>query len=264
MEEPQDKNTHLVAALQYLRRGWAVVPAGERAKRPIVRWQRFQHELPGEDQVRQWFERWPAANLAVVTGEISGIVVVDVDAGHGGDASLAQMQARHGALPKTMEAVTGGGGRHLYFAHPGREVRNRVGLAPGIDLRGDGGCIIVPPSIHPSGKPYCWKPGQGPGEAELAPLPVWLELPRFAKDGLHGHPLAYWRALVREGVNEGQRNATVASFAGHLLWHGVDPDVIMELLLAWNRVRCSPPLDDDEVIRTVRSIERTHKAHSFD
>jgi len=262
MEEPQDNDTHLAAALRYLKRGWAVVPAGERAKRPIVPWQRFQHELPSEAQVRQWFERWPAANLAVVTGEVSGIIVIDVDARHGGDASLAEMQARHGALPDTMEAATGGSGRHLYFAHPGREVRNRVGLAPGIDLRGDGGCIIVPPSVHPSGNRYHWIPGRGPGEVEPAPLPVWLEVPRFAIDGLQGHPLVYWRALVSEGVKEGRRNATVASFAGHLLWHGVDPDVIMELLLAWNRVRCSPPLDDDEVIRTVRSIERTHKAHS--
>jgi hypothetical protein len=63
---------------------------------------------------------------------------------------------------------------------------------------------------------------------------------------------------VREGVTEGRRNETVASFTGHLLWHGIDPDVVMELMLAWNHVRCRPPLDDEEVIRTVRSIERTH------
>jgi hypothetical protein len=130
------------------------VPAGERSKRPIVRWQKFQHEMPTEGQVRRWFERRPAANLAVVTGEISGIVVVDIDPRHGGESSLEAMQARHGELPITMESVTGGGGRHVYFAHPGREVRNRAGLAPGIDLRGDGGCIIVPPSVHPSGQPY--------------------------------------------------------------------------------------------------------------
>ena len=73
-----------------------------------------------------------------------------------------------------------------------------------------------------------------------------------------GHPLAYWRSLVKEGVAEGRRNATIASFTGHLLWHEVDPDVVMELMLAWNQMRCRPPLDDEEVIRTVRSIERTH------
>lgn len=250
---------HLNAALGYLKHGWAVIPAGERTKRPIVPWQKFQHEMPTEQQVTKWWERWPKANLAVVTGDISGIVVVDIDPKYEGAESLADMETRHGVLPETVESLTGGGGRHIYFAHPGREVRNRVGLAPGIDMRGDGGCIIVPPSVHPSGKPYRWKPRHGPGQVSLAPLPIWLERPRFGADNPQGHPLAYWRALAHEGVKEGQRNSTIASFAGHLLWHGIDPDVAMELLLAWNRVRCKPPLDEDEVIMTVQSIERTHK-----
>jgi len=250
---------HHESALGYLKRGWAVVPAGEGEKRPIVRWQRFQHEMPTEKQVTGWFARWPRANLAVVTGEISGVVVVDIDPKHGGMESLEALEARHGPLPNTVESISGGGGRHLYFAYPGREVRNRVGLAPGIDMRGDGGCIVVPPSIHPSGKRYRWKSGHSPGDVDLAPLPVWLEQPRFGGGDPEGHPSAYWRALAQEGVREGQRNTTVASFAGHLLWHGVDPDVAMELLLSWNRVRCKPPLDDDEVIQTVRSIVRTHR-----
>jgi hypothetical protein len=252
---------HLEAALGYLRRRWAVIPAGERAKRPIVPWQRFEHDLPTEPQVLEWFERWPKANLAVVTGAVSGIVVVDVDAQHRGAQSLASLEARHGALPRTVEAITGGGGRHIYFVHPGREVRNRTGLAPGIDLRGDGGCIIVPPSVHPSGKRYRWRPGHAPGQVAMAEMPVWLGQPRLGLADAGGHPIAYWRALVSEGVEEGARNATIASFAGHLLWHGVDPDVAMELMLSWNRVRCHPPLADDEVIRTVRSIERTRHHH---
>jgi hypothetical protein len=252
------ENPNLEAALGYLERGWAVIPAGERTKRPIVPWRRYQHEIPSEKAVNEWFNRWPRANLSVVTGEISKIVVLDIDPEHGGETSLSALEARHGQLPETVEAVTGGGGRHIYFRHPGREVRNRAGLAPGIDLRGDGGSIIVPPSIHPSGNPYFWKKGCSPEETGIAPLPVWIEQPRFSDDGPQGHPLAYWRGLVREGVSEGQRNNTIASFAGHLLWHGVDPDVVMELLLSWNRVRCKPPLDDDEVIRTVQSIERTH------
>ncbi len=249
---------HLEAALGYLRRKWAVVPVAPRSKRPIVRWQEFQHRPPTESEVMAWFERWPSGNIAIVTGAISGLVVIDVDPRHGGDRSLEAMETRHGPLPATVESVTGGGGRHLYFAYPGRETRNRAGLMPGIDLRGDGGCIVVPPSIHPTGRRYRWKPGHAPGQVALAPLPVWLEVPRFAEDGPRGRPVDYWRELVREGVREGRRNATIASFTGHLLWHGVDPDVAMELMLAWNRVRCQPPLDDAEVIRTVRSIERTH------
>ncbi|MFO1301135.1 MAG: primase alpha helix C-terminal domain-containing protein [Burkholderiaceae bacterium] len=73
-----------------------------------------------------------------------------------------------------------------------------------------------------------------------------------------GHPLSHWRRLVGEGVAEGARNATIASLAGHLLWHQVDPHVVLELLLSWNRQRCRPPLADDEVAATVASIARTH------
>lgn len=182
-DKTKTKSAHRDAAADYLRRGWSVVPVGERAKRPIIRWQRFQQQLPTMAQLEEWYERWPTANLAVVTGEISGIVVLDIDPKHGGKESLAALEAHHGALPDTIESITGGGGRHIYFTHPGRKVRNRAGLAPGIDLRGDCGCIIVPPSVHPSGQRYEWKSGHAPGEVNLAMFPVWLEQPRSSKDG---------------------------------------------------------------------------------
>lgn len=255
---------HVEAALDYLKHGWAVVPAGKGAKRPIVRWQRFQHQMPDEKLVKGWYQRWPEANIAIVTGEISGIVVIDIDPVHGGTETLAEMERRHGALPATVEAVTGGGGRHIYFAHPGHEVHSRVALAPGIDIRGDGGCIIVPPSTHPSGRRYRWVSQRAPGQIAFAPLPGGLEQPRFSAIARHGHPLAYWRALVQEGVQEGRRNSTIASFAGHLLWHGVDADVAMELLLTWNKIRCRPPLCDEEVIGTFQSVERTHRRQRFE
>ena len=251
--------SRLDAALAYRALGWAVIPAKAREKRPAIRWQKYQDGLPTDDEIRGWLKRWPDGNLAVVTGAISGLLVLDVDRRHGGDLALAQLEQRHGALPDTVESITGGGGRHVYFAHPGFEVRNRVGFAPGLDLRGDGGVIIVPPSIHPSGKPYRWRDGHGPTEASLAPLPFWLLEPRFPQGGQIGHSLAYWRDLLHDGVEEGRRNATLASLSGHLLWHGVDPDVVMELLLCWNKVRSRPPLGDDEVIRTVRSIARLHE-----
>lgn len=166
---------------------------------------------------------------------------------HGGDTSLERLEHRFRPLSATVEAVTGGGGRHLYFAHPGGLTRNRAGLGQGIDLRGDGGYIVAPPSIHPSGRPYEWVPGHGPDDITLAPLPRWLIVPIR---GLRiGRVLSNWRRLVREGVDEGQRNSTIASLTGHLLWHGVDADVTLELLLAWNRVRCRPPLDDAEVVQ---------------
>ncbi len=249
----------LTIALDYLSRGWSVIPVRSREKRPLVNWQDYQQRRPTEEEVRAWFTTWPDANIGIVTGAVSGLVVLDIDPAHDGVASLGQLQRRHGPLPTTVEAVSGGGGRHLYFAHPGGLVRNRVALAPGIDVRGDGGMIVAPPSIHSSGKRYAWRKGHAPGEIPLAPLPTWLYRPPVAESGRVGHSLEYWRRLLAEGVSEGQRNITIASLAGHLLWHGVDPQVVTELLLCWNRVRCRPPLSDDEVVRTVQSITRLHE-----
>ena len=193
--------------------------------------------------------------MAIVTGAVSGLVVVDIDPAHGGKDSLHQLERSHGPLPATLEALSGGGGRHLYFTHPGGVVHNRVGLAPGIDLRGDGGLIVAPPSVHPGGGRYRWAPKRGLGEVEPAPLPAWL-VERDAQQT--GHPLAYWRDLVIHGVDAGSRNATIASLTGHLLWHGVDTEVVTELMLCWNRVRCRPPLSDAEVVGVVASISRLH------
>jgi hypothetical protein len=90
----------------------------------------------------------------------------------------------------------------------------------------------------------------------LAPLPGWVLQLTVDQPGRLGHSIAYWRRLVREGVHEGERNNTIASLAGHLLRHEVDASVVREVLLCWNRVRCQPPLTDDEVASAVESIGR--------
>lgn len=163
------------AAQAYLAHGWSVVPVEPRGKRPLVRWKAFQKKRATPDEVRGWFERWPDANVSVVTGRLSGLIVVDVDPRHGGDTSLADLEREHGPLPATVESATGGGGRHLYFAHPGAgEIHNRVGFVAGVDVRGDGGSIVAPPSIHASGKRYAWKKGRAPDDIDPAPLPSWL------------------------------------------------------------------------------------------
>jgi len=253
--------TPLQAALSYAQNHWSVIPMRAREKRPMIKWQEYQQHCATLEEINYWYQRWPEANVGIVTGSVSGIVVIDIDPKHGGDDSLASWEKKHGPLPRTVEVITGGGGRHLYFKHPGGVVHNRVGIVAGIDLRGDGGCAVVPPSIHPSGKPYTWRAGHELDKMAVAELPTWLSdlLRDDAKRS--GHTINHWRQLVQEEIPEGERNNTIASLTGHLLWHGVDPDVVMELLLCWNRIRCSPPLDDDEVIRTVLSISRLHEAN---
>jgi len=242
----------------YIGRGWSIIPIRARDKRPLIQWEEFQHRRADLAEAYAWFSSWPAAGIAVVTGSISNIVVVDIDPRHGGDESIERFEQQHGRLPVTVECRSGGGGRHLYFAHPATFVRNKVGFAPGVDLRGDGGYVVAPPSVHTSGVGYAWKEDCRPESTNLATLPGWFL--SQAIDGVRslGRSISHWRRLVRDGVREGQRNNTVASLAGHLLRRGVDRVVVMELLLCWNRGRCEPPLVDEEVVTVVESIGRFH------
>ena len=162
------------AALDYLARGWSVIPMRETAKRPAVPWKAYQKKAVSKKTLSRWFQRSPDYNVGIVTGELSGLVVLDVDPRHGGRESLREFEREFGPLPETVASVTGGGGRHYYYSHPGGTIPNRVNIKPGIDLRGDGGCIVAPPSVHPSGKRYRWAKGRSPAQMQLARLPDWL------------------------------------------------------------------------------------------
>jgi Bifunctional DNA primase/polymerase, N-terminal/Primase C terminal 1 (PriCT-1) len=257
-KQPGNEEAFLQAALGYRRRGWSPLPLRPREKIPILAWEALQHEAASTAEIEGWFARWPDANVGIVTGRVSDLVVLDIDPRHGGEESLRLWEASRGPIPMTVEALTGGGGRHLYFAGGREPPRNRAGLAPGIDLRGEGGMVVAPPSIHPSGRAYRWIEGRAPADLALAPLPAWIARLARGAGQRTGHPLSYWRELVRADIEQGRRNDTLARFAGHLLWHGVDPDVALELLLAWNQLRCKPPLDDSEVASVVHSISRLH------
>lgn len=177
-----------LAAFAYAGLGWAVVPvhtpvadgcscgrAGcpSPGKHPRVRWQAYAERRPRAEEVRGWWRRWPDANLAVVTGRVSGVAVLDVDPRSGGDAALAGFEARWGPLAPTAETLTGGGGRHLWLDVGGAALPS-VAPAPGLELKAEGGAVVVPPSLHASGRRYAWREGRSPWETPPAPLPGWL------------------------------------------------------------------------------------------
>ncbi len=253
-----NKETDINAcAKTYLDQNWSIIPLRHKDKRATLRWQEFQYRRATQEDIDSWLSRWPDMNLGVVTGIVSRLVIMDINPTHGGDDSLFDLEQSYGSLPRTVEAITGGGGHHLYFQHPGGVVHNRVGFAPGIDIRGDGGYVVAPPSLHVSGVRYSWAPGHAPGETTIAPLPDWVVERLTGEDRRAGHTKEYWRKLVQEGVSHDQAADALGSLSGHLLWHGVDPDVVLEMMLCWNRVRCKPPLDDEEIIDAVQNISRT-------
>jgi hypothetical protein len=142
--------------------------------------------------------------------------------------------------------------------------RARVGcsvgkLGRGLDVRGEGGYVVAPPSIHPeTARAYSWE--NPPDERVLARLPRWLEQLLAEQSNGRARPVSEWRELAARGAREGAPNHLTARLAGHLLARGVDPFVALELVLAWNVRRNQPPLSDGEVARTVESIARKEAA----
>ena len=194
-----------LSALAYSSRGWSVVPVhtmhdgrcscgrvdcAAPGKHPRVRWETAMHERASAEQVVSWWERWPDANVAVVTGCVSEVAVLDVDPRAGGDAALAKLEGRWGSVPPTAEARSGGGGRHLWFTSR-VELPSAV-LAAGFELKAERGIVIAPPSVHASGGQYAWLPGRSPDEIALSALPAWLE------SLAHGDPEARWRHPLAE------------------------------------------------------------------
>jgi hypothetical protein len=118
-------------------------------------WKRFMREHADLDLVRRWFTQKPYANVGIVTGEISAVVVLDAD----GEAGVTELERR--GYPTTWTARSGSGGLHLYLRHPGYLAANRKIAGIG-DLRGDGGLIVAPPSLHVSGNRYEWLSGRSP------------------------------------------------------------------------------------------------------
>ncbi len=232
----------LLEALNYSASGFSVIPIRSGDKKPLIEWAEYQKRLPTEAEVRQWWAQWPDANIGVVTGAISGIVVIDIER----EGSTA-------GLPPTVTSRTGGGGWHLFYKHPGVPVKNSVkSIAAYTDVRGDGGYVVLPPSLHSSGKKYEWS--ISPRDASFEPLPVWI-LEKVKSE--NGWTQKDWEQIAAEPVYEGERNNAATQYAGKLLH-----DLSRELwetsgwagLREWNRQNCRPPLDERELRSVFESI----------
>ena len=253
--------TLLDAALEYARLGWQVFPCHPTGHQPLDGRKDVQGHggfhlaTTDEAQIRQWWTRWPEAAIGLRTGEASGLFAVDVDPRNGGDISLENLEADHGPLPETVESQTGGGGRHLLFDWPGRPVPCSTGkVAPGIDVKADGGYIILPPSPHASGRTYNWLFGQEPTDRQVAAAPDWL-LARIEEQP-PGPSAPEASESTDNEIPEGYRNTTLASLAGHMRRVGMHVEAIKAALLETNARRCVPPLEEREVLRIATSIGR--------
>ncbi|OGK19952.1 hypothetical protein A3C23_04600 [Candidatus Roizmanbacteria bacterium RIFCSPHIGHO2_02_FULL_37_13b] len=233
-------------ALNLLERyGWSIIPIGS-DKRPLIAWKPYQKIKPTPKEIEQWFAIDPNANIGVVTGAISDLTIIDIDPRHNGtDKSFRNL--------KTIAVKTGGGGYHYYFKYE-KGIKNGAGLKPGIDIRSEGGYVVVPPSLHQSGNYYEWI--QSP--ENTAPLPIpdfvksWIKQSKKQTSSNTGS----LNKSILQGVSEGQRNNSAASVIGKLFnslkkneWEAV----AWPLILAWND-KNTPPLAEHELRNIFESI----------
>jgi hypothetical protein len=201
-------------------------------------------------QISRWWRQTPEANIGCRTG--AGLLVVDVDS-EDGETALARLEGLHGALPSTIEAITGKG-RHIYLRYPAeRDIRNSAGkLAAGVDIRAAGGFVVMPPSLHESGRRYSWSVDSSNA---FATAPDWLldmvTAPR-APISSAVEP-APWADFIRDGADKGTRNDRMTRFVGFLLTR-FDPLTTEQMALAFNDARCRPPLSAAEVGVIIDSI----------
>lgn len=257
----------LAAALSYAARGWPVFPVHtptrhvdslparcscrKRSCDRVGKHPRTKNGLTDattdESAIRAWWSATPDANIGIATGR--GLVVIDIDPARA-DEGLSQFES---ALPTTPLVHTGSNGRHHYLRGPdGVELKNSVSmLAPGVDVRGDGGYVVAPPSLHASGRRYSWDAGADIDDIAIAELPddVFRRIvrPARARSGSSGDVASFVL---------GGRNNMLTSIAGTLRRRGLGEAAIEAALLAANDEQCEPPLDAKEVQTIARSIAR--------
>lgn len=240
----------LVTALQYLNKyGWAVIPCGADKKPLVPSWVEYQKRLPTEEEVNQWWKEHPQANIAVITGKISGLTVIDVDS-EDGDEALWEL------LPpdfETVQVATPSGGMH-YYCKFAEGTRNAARWITDCDIRSEGGYVVAPPS---SGEKGSWIWVQGPEDAmSWVPDSVLRKLSRETSPATPAGPPP--RGLK---FDKGTRDENLFTVANALLKGGMaetDARTVLEMLAQ----SCNPPFSSKEVGRKIQSaLNRQGRQH---
>lgn len=258
------------AARRYARKlGWKIFPVHTPGKDGLCTCGKYPCESAGKhprtlngvdasdnatmEQIEKWWTEWPEANIGCATGKRNGFFVLDIDPRDGGDLSLDLLIQKNGPLPDTRWHITGGKGFHYFFKIPdGISINNSASsIAPGIDIKGDGGYIILPPSRHSSGGRY----DMNGGDVPIADPPGWLlslilQHAQKTTSTTSGETKTF---SVPIEIKSGSRNTTLFSLARSLSRKGLSQDAALSAVFAENKLKCNPPLSDSEVKEIVDS-----------
>lgn len=238
-------------ALYYAELGLAVFPLAYRNKVPAIEGG-CKAATTEKSKIERWWNQNPRYNIGIATGNKSnGLVVIDLDVdknkGIDGYEVLRDWQNKHGELPETWQSITGRGGYH-YFYKDTITHSNKVGLYEGVDIRGEGGYIVAPPSVHPNGNTYEWE--QEPKEYEIAQVDdIVNDFFKGEKQRIDSEHKTNFK--VPELIPEGKRVDTIVRLIASLRTKGLDDDAIKAAVRVENEKRCNPPLKEKELEKAV-------------
>src|SRR5579864_4446708 len=206
-------------AEKYISLGWSLIPIKPRSKEPLIPWKEFQIRKASSVEIKEWFRKYQDCNFGVVTGNISRLVVVDLDGIKG---------ITNGLELKLISSVTSltGNGKQLYYKWTEHIDNSASKIAPGVDIRGDGGFVVLPPSVHPNGKHYRWERFV---PERLSNLPTGvLNVSDAVSQPLGKEP--GWIAKALEEMKIGNIDTTLTSVCGRLRRDGYSQEDCFRLL----------------------------------
>jgi len=243
-------------ALSYLLdRDFSIIPVRP-DKKPFIKWEDFQKRKPTVEEIKEWWTRWPEANIGIVTGAISGVVVIDVDKPEEGMRAVSEYLQ----TSKIPTATTPRGGYHLYFKAPEKPLSNKAGTPQGCDFRGEGGYIIAPPSSNGTGKGYKWINGLSLEQVEPSPLPrtyisfinsLAFKEGEGKKDEKTGDSIRLH--LTPSDFNEGRRDNTLFHISNYLAKGGMPEEEAQQFIEIVSQKCCEPPFPISEAREKVHS-----------
>lgn len=245
-------------ALVYAARGWSVIPLQPGGKKPLLdSWKIYQTHRADQFEIKGWWEVWPDANIGIVTGSISGLAVIDVD----GEVGLRSASTLN--LPSTLTVISGrlplGSAKHLYYQYPEKGIRNDQNgkLGNQVDIRGEGGYVVAPCSLHESGNYYTFVGGFQRFRDNPAPFPKnLLDMLGGNRKEDEFEPVKCqepWVTTLLQGVGSGSRHQATVRLSGYFSSKGMPIDVTKQLLLEWD-AKNTPPQGSDHISKTVDDI----------
>lgn len=241
-------------ALQYAQAGLRVFPLSPCDKTPLRGTSGCKEATDDISQVTKWWSDNPFCNIGIATG--NGIVVIDVDEGEGksGEASIGKWQSINGKLPDTITSITGKGGRHIIYKSD-CDYNNRVGIIPNVDIRGIGGYIVAPPSVHPNGTRYKWASTFNPTMISMVDDTVKKLIGSVTVTSTpSNYPAKPPLDIGTLNFNQGNRNDSLFRYGCSLQGKGFDDIKILEELTRINSSKCNPPLSSEEVNKIYSSV----------